>query len=139
MHYKKEGEELIVRLDEGDEILQSLTSVCEKLEIESATVRGIGALKAAELAHYDSEEKKYNSKLFEGMFEIVSLSGNISSLEGKPLAHLHMIVADKDYNCFGGHVVRGIVNPTCEIEIQELETKIRREKDTKTGLNLQRF
>ncbi|MFH1394231.1 MAG: PPC domain-containing DNA-binding protein [Candidatus Micrarchaeota archaeon] len=139
MHYKKKGKELIVRLDEGDEILQSLAQICEKNGIESASVVGIGALEAAELAHFDTLKMKYKSKMFEGMFEIVSLLGNICMLDEKPTAHLHMIIADTQCNCFGGHLVQGIVNPTCEIVIRELGTKVRRENESKTGLNLQRF
>ncbi|HID72634.1 TPA: DNA-binding protein [Candidatus Micrarchaeota archaeon] len=139
MHYKRKGKELVVRLDEGDEIVHSLIDICGRNGITSATVTGIGALKAAELGHFDTREKKYNSKVFEGMFEIVSLSGNITVMDDKPLAHLHMVMADTEYNCFGGHVVQGIANPTCELVLRELGTKVRREKDMNTGLNLQRF
>jgi len=139
MHYKKKGRETVIRLDENDEILQSLLYVCEKKNIGSAMVRGIGALKAAELAHFDNKEKKYNSKVFEGMYEIVCLTGNITTFDEKPVVHLHMIIANTEYNTYGGHVVQGIVSPTCEITIQELSTKVRREKDVNSGLNLQRF
>lgn len=139
MDYRKTGKEIVLRLDEGEEILRSVVEVCKKENIGSALVNGIGAVGKAELAHFDTTEKEYNSKVFEGMFEIVSLSGNIAMLNGEPLLHAHIEIADTDFSTYGGHLVQGIANPTCEIVILPLEAKIKREKDEKTGLNLQRF
>ena len=139
MDYRKSGRELVIRLDEDEEIVESITSICKKENIESALVSGIGAVKKAELAHFDTKEKKYNKKTFEGMFEIASLSGNIAMLEGKPIAHLHIVIAGTDFSTYGGHLMKGITNPTCEIVLLPLETKIKRAKDEKTGLNLQTF
>jgi len=138
MDYRK-AKEIVLRLDEGEEIVQSVVEICMKENVETALVSGIGAVKKAELAHFDTKEKKYNNKVFEGMFEIASLSGNIAMLNGEPLLHAHIEIADTDFSTYGGHLVQGIVNPTCEIIILPLEAKIRREKDEKTGLNLQRF
>jgi predicted DNA-binding protein with PD1-like motif len=139
MDYRKSGRELVIRLDEDEEIVESITSICKKENIESALVSGVGAVKKAELAHFDTKKKKYNKKTFEGMFEIASLSGNIAMLDWGPLAHLHIVIADIDLSTFGGHLVKGIADPTCELVILPLETKIKRAKDEKTGLNLQKF
>ncbi len=139
MDYRKSGRELVIRLDEDEEIVKSIISICKKENIESALVSGVGAVKKAELAHFDTKEKKYNKKTLEGMFEIASLSGNVAMLDGEPLAHLHIVIADTDFSTYGGHLMEGIANPTCELVVLPLETKIKRAKDEKTGLNLQRF
>lgn len=139
MDYRKSGRELVIRLDEDEEIVEYITAICKKENIESAFVSGVGAVKKAELGHFDTKEKKYSKKTFEGMFEIASLSGNIAMLDGEPVAHLHIVIADTDFSIYGGHLMKGIANPTCEMVVLPLETKIKRAKDEKTGLNLQRF
>jgi len=139
MDYRKSGREIVLRLDEDEEMVESITAICKKENIESALVSAVGALKKAELGHFDTKERKYNTKVFEGMFEIASLNGNIAVLNGEPLAHLHIVIADTDFSTHGGHLMKGVVNPTCEIVILLLETKIKRAKDEKTGLNLQTF
>jgi len=139
MEYRKSGREIVLRLDEDEEVIGYITNICKKENIESAFVSAVGALKKAELGHFDTKEKRYNTKVFEGMFEIASLSGNIAMLGGEPMAHLHIVIADTDFSTHGGHLMKGLVNPTCEVVILPLETKIKRAKDEKTGLNLQRF
>jgi hypothetical protein len=38
---------------------------------------------------------------------VLSGLGNISILDGEPFVHVHMTVADKDGNAFGGHLDKG--------------------------------
>ncbi len=139
MDYKRSSKEIVIRLDEDDEIIESVAAVCSKENIESAFLAGIGAVKKAEIAHFDTSKNEYASKTFEGMFEIVSMSGNVSMLEGKQTAHIHIVLGKKDFAAVGGHLLNAVVNPTCEIVVLPLENKIAREKDKKTGLNLQKL
>jgi predicted DNA-binding protein with PD1-like motif len=73
------------------------------------------------------------------MFEIASMTGNVSMADDKPVAHIHIVLGKSDFSIFGGHLVSGIVGPTCEIILLPLETQIKREKDEKTGLMLTKF
>ncbi|MEW6035371.1 MAG: PPC domain-containing DNA-binding protein [Candidatus Micrarchaeota archaeon] len=139
MEYKRGANEIVVRLDDGDELLSSLKEVCGKEGVKSALVSGIGAARRAEIAHYDTKEKKYNVKKFEGMLEIVSLSGNIALLDGKAAAHLHIAISRHDYSTISGHLMSAEIYPTCEILILPYSVQIERKQDEKTGLNLQRF
>jgi predicted DNA-binding protein with PD1-like motif len=139
MDYKRTGKEIILRLDEGEEAVQSIISICKKEGVQSALVTGIGAVREAELAHFDTKEMGYHSRKYEGIYEVVSLTGNIAMLGGEPLLHAHTVIADTGFSCHGGHLNRAIVNPTLEVTMLLLETEIRREKDERTGLNLQRF
>ena len=139
MEYRKSARELAIRLDDGDEMVASLKSICKKEKIQSALVSGIGAAKKAEIAHYDTKEKKYNTKKFEGMLEIVSLSGNIAMLEGETVLHLHIVISRDDFSALAGHLMSAEISPTCEIVLILLDTKIERQRDEKTGLNLQSF
>ncbi len=90
----------------------------------------------AEIGHFNPETKKYDYKTLEGKFEIVSLSGNMSMMDDKPVAHLHIALGQEDFSVVGGHLVSCEVDPTCEIIITPLDSKIQRAPDQKSGLNL---
>jgi predicted DNA-binding protein with PD1-like motif len=139
VEYKNNGKQVLVRLDDGDEIVSSLKEVCKKENVESALVSGIGAARKAEIAHYDTKEKKYNTAKFEGMLEIISLSGNIAVLNGEAVAHLHIAISRHDFSTLSGHLMSAEVYPTCEIVLIPLGSKIERKFDGKTGLNFQKF
>jgi uncharacterized protein len=139
MEYKKTEREILIRLEDGEELVASLKAVCKKENVESALVSGIGAARKAEIAHYDTKERKYNVKMFEGMLEIVSLNGNIAQLDGEPAAHLHICISRHDYSTLSGHLMSAEIYPTCEIALLPYKTKITRKHDEKTGLNLQHF
>ncbi len=139
MDYRKGKDAITLRLDLDDEIVQSVLEVCVKENITSAYLSGIGAAKIVEISHFNTVTKKYSSRTFEGMLEIASMYGNVAMLEGKQAAHIHVVLGLEDFSAVGGHLVKGIANPTCEIIITPVGTEIRREKDEKTGLSLQRF
>jgi hypothetical protein len=139
MEYRNNGKQVLVRLDDGDEIVSSLKGICRKKNVRSALVSGIGAARRAEIAHYDTKEKRYNTKKFEGMLEIVSLSGNIALLNGEPVPHLHIAISRSDFSTLSGHLMSAEIYPTCEIVLTPLKSDIERKRDDKTGLNLQRF
>jgi predicted DNA-binding protein with PD1-like motif len=141
MRYSANKNEIVVRFDSGDELISSLKEIAKKEKIKTASVVGIGAARKVELGHYNTKEKKYGSKKFEGMLEIVSLSGNITSSEedGEPVVHIHAVISDDNYATYGGHLISAEINPTCEIVLTLLSTTIKRKFDEKTGLRLQKF
>ncbi len=139
MECKRTEREILIRLDDGEELVSSLKTVCKKEGIGSGLVIGIGAARKAEIAHYDTKEKKYNVKKFEGMLEIVSLNGSIAQLNGEPAAHLHICISRHDYSTISGHLMSAEIYPTCEIFLLPYKASITRKHDEKTGLNLQHF
>lgn len=139
MQYKNTEKEIIIRLDDGEEIIQSLKVICKNEGVESAIITGIGAARNVEIGHWDAKTKKYDNKKFSGLLEIVSLNGNITILNDEPMIHLHIAIGMKDFSTKSGHLMSAEVYPTCEIVLLPINTKITREKDEKTGLNLQKF
>jgi predicted DNA-binding protein with PD1-like motif len=139
MEHRRGEKGIVLRLDEGEEAVQSILLLCKKEGIRSASISGIGAVRKAVLAHFDTKEMKYHPELYEGMYEVVSLTGNIAMLEDEPVLHAHMVIADTSFKCHGGHLNNAVVNPTMEISITPLDTILRRESDERTGLNLLRF
>ena len=55
--------------------------------------------------------------------ELVSLVGDISERDGKPVVHLHAVVAFADGSTKAGHVIEAHVAPLAEIAVVATATK----------------
>ena len=136
MKYKNLKNKVIVRIDSGEEIVKTLKQICENLNIEHATITGIGATDKATIGLYDVKTKRYQSTELLGDHEIAPLYGNISTMEGKIYLHLHVNLCNKDHQSFGGHLNSAIVSATFEGIIDIIDGEINRAFDEKIGLNL---
>ena len=136
MHYKKFNNKVMVRIDRGEEIVESLKKICKKLNINLGTITGIGATNKATIGLYDVNSKKYNSKNITGDHEIAPLIGNITSMNDEIYVHLHVNLCDIENKSYGGHLDFAIVSATFEGIIDIIEGKIDRTYDEKIGLNL---
>lgn len=135
MTFKKLGNVYVLRLFKGEEIIGTITSFLEKENIGGGRIFGIGALKDVVLGYFDVSKEEYLKKKFEESFELLNLAGNISQVEGKPFAHIHVLLGKGDYGVIGGHLFEGIVSVTCEIFV-DVYPPIKREFDSDTKLNL---
>ncbi len=77
--------------------------------------------------------------MFHADFEIVSLTGTITTQRGRPYAHLHMAVGDSTARCYGGHLNRAVCSATVEIVLNVIPGTVERKPDPKIGLNLMHF
>ena len=139
MIYKRFNNTLIIRAEKNEDIIEVLKEVIEKENITLATVSGIGAVNQVELGLFNTLDKIYSKREFRGDFEIVSLCGNISTMDHKPYLHLHMAIADNKQYTFGGHMTKAVVSATAELTINIIEGKIDRYFDEEVGLNLIKF
>ena len=62
MQYKKFDSTYMVRMDVGEEIMQSLKALCEKEDIRLARVEALGAVNHAVLGVFDTEKQAYHQK-----------------------------------------------------------------------------
>ena len=88
---------------------------------------------------YNVAEKKYYANTFSGSFEIVSLTGTISTMNGEYYAHLHMSAGDEQGRGFGGQLNEAIISATCEMVIEVIDGQVDRVRDESVGLNLFHF
>ena len=139
MDYRRFGKTIIARIDRGEEVLTQLKNIALKEEIKLASVRALGATDDFTVGVFKVDEKKYYANHFTGDFEIVSLTGNITTQRGRPYAHLHMAVSDLSARVYGGHLNRAVVSATAEIIIQTIPGEIDRQPDPRIGLNLMHF
>jgi len=136
MQTKKFNNKIIVRIDKGEEIVKSLTKVCQDNNITLGSISGIGATNKVTIGLFDVATKKYHSKELIGNYEIVPLLGNISTMDNKIYLHLHINLCDSNHNSFGGHLNSAIVSATCECVIDIIDGKINRKFSDEIGLNL---
>jgi predicted DNA-binding protein with PD1-like motif len=139
MDAKKIDQGWLVRIDRGEEIVETLTRFLEEKTVSSGFLGGIGAVVDPELGLYTMKTREYLRRRFEGEYEIAALTGNVSLLEGKPFAHLHALLSDADCSVIGGHLFEAKVGVTCEITLTVFAEALHRRRDESTGLNLLDF
>ncbi len=139
MDYRRFGETLVVRMDRGEEILEQLKALAEKEHIALASVEALGAVNDFTVGVYNTAEKKYYSNHFEGAYEIVSLTGTVSTMDGQVYLHLHMSAGDEKGAVYGGHLNRAVISATCEMVVRVIDGTVERYHDPKIGLNLFKF
>ncbi len=139
MQAKKFGPKYLIRIDRGEEIVETLKKFCEENQIKLGTITGLGATNDAEIGLYDVKIKKYYEKIMKGNFEIAPLYGNISTMKGEIYLHLHANLGDESQHSFSGHLTKAIVSATFEGVIEIIDGEVDREKDSETGLNLLKF
>ncbi|WP_435320936.1 PPC domain-containing DNA-binding protein [Haloarchaeobius sp. TZWSO28] len=133
MDYITEQEDrIVVRLDPGDDVLNSLETVRVEEDIEHGFFSGIGAVDEVVLGHYDVSEQAYNEETFIGQFEVTSFLGNI----GPDKIHAHIQVADSSFESFGGHCSGAVVSGTFELLITTGSTELSHRLDERTGLDV---
>ena len=139
MEYRRFGQDLILRIDKDEEILEQLQIAAEREQIRLASVCALGAVKEFTVGVFKPDEKRYYANAFAGYFEIVSLTGTVTTKEGQFYAHLHMSAGDEHGAVFGGHLNRAVVSATCEMHLRVLEGCVERCFDEEIGLNLMAF
>ncbi|MBQ9992258.1 MAG: DNA-binding protein [Firmicutes bacterium] len=139
MEYRRFGEKLFVRIDKDEEILEQLAEVAKAENIRLAAVSAIGALGRFSVGTRCAGEKRYLVNDFEGDYELLSLNGNITTMNGEFYPHIHIAAADAEGNAFGGHLNFGYISATCEMIISVLDGEVERQADEITGLNLMSF
>ena len=134
MKYFVLGPTYVVRLDAGEKIVETLKALCERDAIGGGFFNGLGAVSEAEIGHFDPVAKDYTWVKLSGPREIVSLYGNITTVDGKPFIHAHIALGDNTLAVRGGHLKDAVVSVTCEVTLTRFRDDIGRKKDEATGL-----
>jgi len=125
---------IIGRLFTDEDLMQSLKTICQKHNVETAIMlSAIGQLKNFTLGYFDGQKYIYHD--FTDVHELITISGMISwSPEDKEYKlHLHTTVGNKEAHTFSGHLRQGSVQSTNEIVLLKTNIKVKRKKE-ETGL-----
>jgi len=136
MKHKQFGKKYIIKLEKGEEIAECLKNFCRENRIFLGTLYGIGAANRVKIGLFKTGNKEYISKDYEGDFEIISLLGNISTMNGEIYLHAHINISDEKNRCFGGHLNSAIISATFEGIVEKIEGTMEREFEENIGLNL---
>lgn len=136
MQSQKFGSKYILRIDKGEEIVETLKQFCKNNSIVLGSVIGIGAVNEVTIGLFETASKEYHSTKLTGDFEITNLTGNISLMNEEVYLHLHITIGNTDSQTFGGHLNSAVVSATCEIIIDSIDGKVSRQFDPEIGLNL---
>lgn len=129
---------IIGQIQQGNDLYNSITRIAREHNVMMGRVTGMGAVQRAKVAYYDQMAMKYSEIALNEPMEIVSLYGNISVKEGKPFAHVHVVLSDEKGNSMGGHLLPGNTPVfACELVVEEFDgPQLERHVDEKTGLAL---
>jgi predicted DNA-binding protein with PD1-like motif len=134
------GDYYLLRLDPGDEILDSVQRWCRDNQIYNALLIGIGSVENPTIAHYRRDTKKFTEKRLAGIYEVISLVGNVGLTDGnEPLVHLHITLSDEQMRPYGGHLVEGCCSATAEIVLRPMPTKHQKKFNEEIGLKIWDF
>lgn len=135
MRYSFDGFNYLIRLDKGERLKESLEQFARETKIEGAWVSGLGGALEATLGFYDLDKQEYRWQKFDGLREIVSLTGNLAYNEaGEFIFHLHGVLADEKYQTVGGHVQDLTAAATIELFMHRAYQPTKRKYDESVGL-----
>jgi uncharacterized protein len=137
MKYSFDGFNYLIRLDKGERLVASLEQFVKETKLEGAWLSGLGAALEATLGFYELDKKEYRWQQFDGLREVVSLSGNLAFDENNRLViHLHGVLGDDQFQTVGGHVKDLVAGGTLELFVHRAYQPTKRKSDEDLGLQV---
>ena len=136
MDFTKHKNTYLIKLEKGELIQQTLQNFALAESLQAGWFQGIGVIKNPELGFYRSESRDYAKKTLEGEWEILSLSGNLTTKDNQPFIHCHISLSGPDFQSQGGHLFEGEIAAAGELFFLPLPFQVNREFDEETGLHL---
>ncbi len=133
------GRVILLRLDEDEDVLESLESVARKERIECGIFFLIGSLKEGSLVSGAETELMPIVPMWRHIsenHEVLGI-GNILPMDGQPKIHLHAALARKEeiqMGCLRGESKVFLLEEIVILELTGIEAV--RQKDERTGLSL---
>ena len=92
----------------------------------AAITSGLGMVEDPELAFYHSDIGKYKNTVIQGIYDVASVTGNITVFEDGYFPHVHISFNDERHNTSSGHVITGKVHIIMEIFLRITDVSIHR-------------
>jgi predicted DNA-binding protein with PD1-like motif len=124
-----------LKLDAGEDVIAGLAEFAAREGVRAGALSGIGAVGDPELGYFVRTTREYVRRTFSGEWEIGALTGNLSELDGRPFPHVHVVLGDAEFRAVTGHLFRGAVTVTCEVQIVSDPGVLRRVRRDALGFN----
>ncbi len=123
MQTVNDGTHWMLRLDEGQDLHQTLAEFATKQGVRAAAVlMGIGMLRRATLGYWNGKE--YQSREILEPHELVALHGSIAEVDQAPSVHLHVAATGPTHEAVGGHLIRGTVGILGELYLETFPGRV---------------
>lgn len=140
MHYKLIDEQpttYAVIFETGDELAEGLTRFAKEHRLTAARFQAIGAFSSVQLGWFNWDTKKYEpSVALDEQLELLSLIGDIAMEDDEPKVHAHAVVGRRDGTAHGGHLLKAVIRPTCEVLLIESPAHLQKRIDPESGIAL---
>ncbi|MBN1319433.1 MAG: DNA-binding protein [Thermoleophilia bacterium] len=121
----------------GSDLLKELQKYVLAKNINLAWLSGVGAVSHANIRYYDQPKQEWIDLQLDKRLEVAGMWGNVSLLNGEPIVHVHIVLADEQGRCHGGHLADGTVVFNLEILMTTLSgPPVIRKMDAETGLTI---
>lgn len=125
----------VLILSRGDEVATALADFARDQNVVNAHYVAIGGVRDPEVAWFDLTRNEYKGMSLPEQMEVLTLSGDIAlGVDGKPIAHTHLVLGRKDGRAWGGHLLRATASPTLEIYVTTHPSPVYKRFDPDTGL-----
>ena len=144
MDYRRYGDTVYLRIDKGEEVLETIRAVCKQEGVPAGYFQGIGACDRAVLSAWITDKEDFVHHTVTGVLEMLSLSGNISTdHDGEPFLHSHASFSYLDHEgrtlIAAGHLQDTRISYTGEITIEIAGGPIGRMFDPRAGIDVWDF
>ncbi len=117
MHALQDGTRWMLRLDDGEDVFDTLSRFAEANGIRAAAIAfGIGMFRRATVGYWDGSQ--YRTHELAVPHEVVGLHGTIARADDRPSVHLHVALAGPDHRIVGGHLMNATVGVLQEILLE---------------------
>jgi uncharacterized protein len=122
----------------GSDLLKELNDFVHVQGINLAWFTGLGAVSHATIRYYDQPRQEWVDLEHDQRLEVAGMVGNVSLLNGEPIVHAHITLADENGRCFGGHLGPNTFVFNMEILLTTLSAgkSVVRKMDAQTGLTI---
>jgi len=134
VQYARYGSDYVLRLDEGEEVVDTLRRFLVDHDIMAGYFVAWGAFSRLKLAFYQPDVGEYKERTFHQQLEVASLLGNIACLNGEPAIHAHLTAGDEEFRTYSGHLAEGTVRPMLEVFVTPLPGELHRIRNERTNL-----
>ena len=128
---KNSAESFVLVLKTGEKLQEGIIK-CATDELVGASIHGIGQFLNPTFAYYGPNEKPQIITL-DGIYEVISLNGNISLSNTHYYTHIHAVLGNNKLEARAGHIKESTIGATAELIITPFSKPLVRDVNSDTG------
>lgn len=129
MEFVREGDDVLMRLDPGEELHAAIQSLSQHGIECAAVTSGIGRVRDICMGYLGSDGV-YQTLDHPGPMELLSTQGNLVPGPDGPFTHLHVVMSDNGHVVHGGHLYHATIHVVGEIHLRVLDAESMKREPT---------